>query len=208
MKLLPKVNTPQVLGIFDITQQENLTFFNFNIMENWLYASGGILLKVIISLIAIFSIIILITRISGLRTFAKMSSFDFASTIAIGSILASIVLNTGQSLLKGAIALAGIVAFQSFFSLMVRRSDTFKNLFTNDPVLLMDKGKILYENLKKTNVGEGDLIAKLREANVIHFSEVLAVVLESTGDMSVLHTSENKELMPKILEGVKGAPKA
>lgn len=175
-------------------------------MENWLYANGSILLKVIGSLLAIFSIIILITRISGLRTFAKMSSFDFASTIAIGSILAAVVMNTNQSLLKGTVALAGIVAFQSFFAFLVRRSDAFKNICTNDPVLLMDKGKILYENLAKTNVGEGDLIAKLREANVIHFSEVLAVVLESTGDMSVLHTSENKELMPKILDGVKGIP--
>lgn len=177
-------------------------------MENWLYANGSILLKVIGSLLAIFSIIILITRISGLRTFAKMSSFDFASTIAIGSILATVVLSTGQSLLKGAIALAGIVAFQSFFAFMVRRSNAFKKLCTNDPILLMDKGKILYENLARTNVGEGDLIAKLREANVIDFSEVLAVVLESTGDMSVLHTSENKELMPKILEGVKGVPES
>ncbi len=177
-------------------------------MENWLYANGSILLKVIGSLLAIFSVIILITRISGLRTFAKMSSFDFASTIAIGSVLATVVMNTNQSLLKGAVALAGIVAFQSFFAFMVRRSDTFKNICTNDPILLMDKGKILYENLARTNVAEGDLIAKLREANVIDFSEVLAVVLESTGDMSVLHTSENKELMPKILEGVKGRPES
>ena len=175
-------------------------------MENWLYANGGLLIKVLFSVLVIFSVIIVITRISGLRTFAKMSSFDFASTIAIGSILASVVLNTGQSLLKGSIALAAIVAFQSLFALLVRRSKAFKKTCTNDPVMLMHKGTILYENLKKTNVGEGDLIAKLREANVLDFSEVLAVVLESTGDMSVLHTSENKELMPKILYGVTGFP--
>ena len=172
-------------------------------MENWVFASAPILVKVILSVLVIFTIIIVITRISGLRTFAKMSSFDFASTIAIGSILASVVMNNGQSLLKGAIALGGIVAFQSFFALMVRRSSAFKKACTNDPVLLMNEGKILYDNLKKTNVGEDDLIAKLREANVIDFSEVLAVVLESTGDMSVLHTSEGKKLMPKILQGVK-----
>ena len=67
-------------------------------------------------MIAIFTIIIVITRISGLRTFAKMSSFDFASTIAIGSILASVVMNTDQSLLKGGVALAGIVLFQTLFA--------------------------------------------------------------------------------------------
>ena len=59
-------------------------------METWTFASLSILLKVIVSLVVIFGIIILITRVSGLRTFAKMSSFDFASTIAIGSILATV----------------------------------------------------------------------------------------------------------------------
>ena len=70
----------------------------------------------------------------------------------------------------------------------------------------MIDGVILHENLIKTNVGEDALIAKLRNANVINFSEVLAVVLETTGDMSVLHTAEDKILMGKILQGVEGLP--
>tara|TARA_R110002051_G_scaffold4831_2_gene26674 strand:+ start:4169 stop:4591 length:423 start_codon:yes stop_codon:yes gene_type:complete len=135
-----------------------------------------------------------------------MSSFDFASTIAIGSILASVVLNTNQSLLKGSIALGGIVLFQTFFSYVTRKSKKLDSLFTNSPVMLMYEGKILYENLDKTNVGEDDLIAKLREANALKFSEVRAVILESTGDMSVLHSSETTELDAKVLQGVKGIP--
>lgn len=172
-------------------------------MENWLYAEFAILLKVIISLLVIFTVIIIITRVSGLRTFAKMSSFDFASTIAIGSILASVIMGNNQSLLKGSIALAGIVLFQTAFSLFVRKSNFFKNLATNNPLLLMRNGEILYENLDKANVGEGDLIAKLREANVLDFSKVHAVILESTGDMSVLHGDENVELNSRLLMGVR-----
>ncbi|AEE20312.1 uncharacterized protein DUF421 [Dokdonia sp. Hel_I_63] len=172
-------------------------------MENWMTASMPILGKVLISIIAIFTVMIIITRISGLRTFAKMSSFDFASTIAVGSVLASIILNPDQSLLKGGIALAGIIAFQTLFALLVRKSTFFKNLATNDPLLLMKDGKILYKNLEKSNVGEGDLIAKLREANVLDYSEVRAVVLESTGDMSVLHDDGDNKLNDQLLEGVR-----
>ncbi len=172
-------------------------------MENWIYATLPILGKVIISVLAIFTAIIVITRISGLRTFAKMSSFDFASTIAIGSILAAIVLNTGQSIFKGMLSLAAIILFQSIFSRLVRKSDFFKNLATNKPMLLMLDGEILYKNLHNVNVGEDDLIAKLREANVLDFDQVKAVVLESTGDMSVLHTDSDTELQDKILSGVR-----
>lgn len=172
-------------------------------MENWLYPSFTILAKVLISIIAIFTIIIVITRISGLRTFAKMSSFDFASTIAVGSILATIVLNPGQSILKGSVALAGIIFFQSLFSYGKRNWDWFNNLFTNKPMLLMRDGNFIDENLRKTNVGKNDVYAKLREANVKNRNEIYAVILESTGDISVIH-SEGKEgtLSEEILTGV------
>ncbi|GGG44119.1 hypothetical protein GCM10011532_30240 [Christiangramia forsetii] len=132
-----------------------------------------------------------------------MSSFDFASTIAVGSVLASVVLSTDHSLFKGAVALAGIIGFQSIFSLLVRKSNMFKRMATNNPLLLMQNGEILYANLKSANVGEGDLIAKLREANVLDYSEVKAVILESTGDMSVLHGDGEKSLHPDLLMGVR-----
>lgn len=172
-------------------------------MENWLTTSLPIIAKVLVTVLAIFSIIILITRISGLRTFAKMSSFDFASTIAIGSIIAATILNPDQSILKGAIALAGIVLFQTSFTYMVRKIPAFEKLVTNKPLLIMKDGKILQDNLHRSNMSEEDLIAKLREANVLNFNQVLAVILETTGDVSVLHTNSNEDLMDDLLRGVR-----
>lgn len=171
-------------------------------MENWLIAEIDILIKVGISILLIFSITIILTRIFGLRTFAKMSSFDFASTIAIGSILANVVMNTNQSILKAGIALTLIIAFQILFSVFTKKSNIFQKLFTNKPQLLMWQGNVLYENLKRTNVGLDDLMAKLREANVHSLSEVSAVILESTGDISVLHTTDEKKIEDIILTNV------
>lgn len=172
-------------------------------MENWIYASLPIISKVLVSLVAIFVVMILIVRISGLRTFAKMSSIDFASTIAVGSVLAAVIMNSGQSILKGAIALAGIIGFQTLFSFLVRKYNVIKKIATNDPLMLMRDGQILYDNLKSANVDIGSLMAKLREANVLDYSEVKAVILESTGDMSVLHGDSDKDIHPDILMGVR-----
>lgn len=160
------------------------------------------ILWLILSVLGIFTIIIIITRIFGLRTFAKMSSFDFASTIAVGSVLASIILNNDYSLLKGGIVLTSIIGFQTLFSFLVRKNDFFKKLFTNKPQIIMWNGKILYDRLKRCNVGEDDLIAKLREANVHDYDEVKAVIFESTGDVSVLHNNEDKNLAPRMLNDV------
>ncbi|MHA7943993.1 DUF421 domain-containing protein [Formosa sp. 3Alg 14/1] len=157
----------------------------------------------ILSVFGIFTIIIVLTRVFGLRTFAKMSSFDFASTVAIGSVLASIILNSNYSIVKGGIALATIIGFQTVFAFLVRKSEFFRKIFTNKPQIIMWNGKILHEKLKSCNVSEDNLIAKLREANVHDFDEVKAVIFESTGDISVIHNSEKKGVDYRILNDVK-----
>jgi len=166
----------------------------------WLTPDLSTATIIIISVFTIFSVLIIIVRIAGLRTFAKMTSFDFATTIAIGSILATICIDPKSSIGNGAVALAAIVLFQVLFALIQRKSEAFRKTATNDPILLMSNGKILEDNLAKTNLHVSELIAKLREANVLRFEDVRAVVLESTGDVSVLHSNDGTNLEPRLLD--------
>ncbi|MGY5351057.1 DUF421 domain-containing protein [Wenyingzhuangia sp. IMCC45533] len=163
--------------------------------------------SVILSVIGIFTAMMMVTKIFGLRTFAKMSSFDFASTIAVGTILASIVLNKDQNISKGILALICVIGFQTLFSFLVRKSSTFKKVFTNKPQMLMKDGEIFYDTLKKCNVSKSDLMAKLREANVHKISEVQAVIFENTGDISVLHSADKNSIDAVILEDVSDSVK-
>ena len=172
-------------------------------MENWLYANQTIIIKSSVSVVAIFVIILIYSRIFGLRTFAKMTSIDFATTIAMGSIFADVIGSTDYSILKGGVALFLIILLQTLYSFFIRKSSTFQNVATNTPILLMRDGTVLHQNLSKANVSISDVYAKLREANVIEFSEVRAVVFEVTGDISVLHTRGDEPLAEELLEGVK-----
>lgn len=132
-----------------------------------------------------------------------MSSFDFASTIAVGSIIASTLLSSTVSLIEGATGLLVVYSLQALVAYL-RRFKPFRTLVDNKPLLLMDGKKILHENLKKALVTEDDLRAKLREANVIELSEIRAVVFETTGDIAVLHTTnEDKSIENWLLKGVK-----
>ena len=74
---------------------------------------------------------------------------------------------------------------------------------TNSPILLMENGTILSGNLKKALVSQADLMGKLREANVLQLSEVKAVIFETTGDISVLHTDKELDVDSIIMEDVK-----
>ncbi len=173
-------------------------------MKDWIFTSSDIILPTIVSASLIYALIILYTRIFGLRSFSKMSSFDFAMTIAVGSLLASTAVSKGTTVLQGGVALFSLFFLQTAIAYLRRKAQWFNQAVDNQPLLLMHGEHILHDNLKKAHLSESDLRAKLREANVLNYKQVKAVVFETTGDVSVLHSDqENVLLDTDILQGVK-----
>lgn len=132
--------------------------------------------------------IIIMVNVVGLRAFSKMTSFDFVTTVAFGSLLATAAtMSEWPAFVQTICAIGALFFLQYLISRFRKSSDSFESFISNSPLLLMKDGEIIQDALKKGRVSRDDLVAKLREANVMHFSEVRAVVLESTGDISVLH---------------------
>lgn len=170
-------------------------------MKDWFNFSWGDSLAILITATVIYLAVILLTRICGKRSFSKMSSFDFAMTVAIGSIIATTVLSESVSMSNGLVGLLGVYLLQISVS-YARRMSWVAKMVDNPPLLLMDGQVILHDNLRKARVTEDDLRSKLREANVIALSEIKAVVFEATGDVSVLHTSDDTPLDDWLLKEV------
>ncbi|MGB3736594.1 MAG: YetF domain-containing protein [Ilumatobacter sp.] len=152
---------------------------------DWIWTSWEQAGLIILSSVLMVAIMIAIIRIAGLRSLSKMSSFDFAVTVAIGSILAGTV-STSTPVANGAVAIAALLAVQAAIALL-RRFASFGGVVDNTPVLLMRDGEFVPSALSSCRVTRDDVVAKLREANVLQLSEVRAVILETTGDISVLH---------------------
>ena len=171
---------------------------------DWLAMQWSDALRILVSTVGVYAAVILFIRLNGLRSLSKMSSFDFAVTVAIGSAVASTVLSASVSLAEGVVGLAALILCQRLLS-RARASAGASALVDNTPVVLMVGTRMLDDALERTRVTREDVLGKLREANVIDLAEVHAVVLEATGDISVLHGSDGKRLDPRLLEGVSGA---
>lgn len=171
---------------------------------DWIYDSSDKLIETFFMVIILFFIVIAITRVIGLRSFAKFTTFDFAFTVAVGSIVAAI-LTSSTSVVQGSFAIFCLLALTAIVAYIQRHYDVVDKLISNKPLLLMDGETILEENMEAAYVSKEQLIAKLREANVLKMNQVKAVVLETTGDISVLHTSEGEDcdLEEALLLGVK-----
>jgi uncharacterized membrane protein YcaP (DUF421 family) len=171
-------------------------------MEKWFEASTTSLIAIVLTAMGIYFATIIFTRLAGKRSFSKMSSFDFAMTVAIGSIIATTVLSKSVSLLQGIIGLAAVYILQVLVAIL-RKLEIVQKLIDNKPLLLMDGEEILQENLKKARITESDLRSKLREANVLEHSQVRAVIFESTGDIAVLHSKDEQvKVEDWLLKGV------
>lgn len=146
----------------------------------------------------------MLIRVNGLTTLSKMTNFDFVTTVAFGSLLAG----AGQAsdwtaFLQTLAAMLGLILAQAATSILRRRSDVAAGVIGNQPCIIMRDGEFDEAALKANDVRREDMIAKLREANVLQMSEVRAAILETTGDVSVLHGSASIDEV--LLEDVRGA---
>ncbi|MEQ8208768.1 MAG: DUF421 domain-containing protein [Lacipirellulaceae bacterium] len=161
---------------------------------------------VALSTVVAYAVIILLTRIFGLRSFAKMSATDFATTVAIGSLLGATISSPQPSLVTGLCSLACVYLVHGALSYLRQATNWCAKATDNEPLLLMRGSEIIEQNLRVANVTREDLFAKLREANACNYEQIRAVVLETTGDVSVLHaTDESVELHEDFLRGVRSS---
>lgn len=172
----------------------------------WITTTGTAAFMVVLTTVGVYATLLLFTRVAGLRSFSKLSSFDFAITVAIGSVVATVILSENPPLVQGIAGLATLFAIQSIVSTLRNRSGRVRQAVDNAPLLLMAGEEVLPENLREAQITRDDLRAKLREANVLHPGQIRAVVMESTGDVSVLHApADGPDLDPDVLRHVRGA---
>ncbi len=172
--------------------------------KDWFVAPARDYLFVALSFIGIYASIVVLTRLTGLRSFSKMSAPDFAMTVAVGSLFAGSISNASPPLPLAAFALLCLFVGQWGFAALRRQSRRASDWIDNSPVLLMDGSHFLEANMEATNITRADIVAKLREANVLRLDQVRAVVFETTGDISVLHASSSEsDLDSELLDGVR-----
>lgn len=170
--------------------------------QEWLLTSWTEVGLVLLSAPIVYGALILLTRVNGLRSFAKMSAFDFATTVAVGTLLSSTIATGSPPLLQALTAFGVLFAMQYAVARLRLRSSGFRDAVDNAPLLLMRDGEMLPDNMASARITEVDLRSRLRAANVLGLSDVRAVVLETTGDVSVLRGEG--PLDERLLEGVRG----
>jgi uncharacterized membrane protein YcaP (DUF421 family) len=138
-----------------------------------------------IGVMAYISIVFLL-RISGKRTLSKMNAFDFIVTVALGSLLAAVMINPNVALLDGVLAFAILIFLQYIITYLSYRSKKITRLIKSDPRLLFYKGQFLKDGMLKERFTEEEVLAAIRNKGIGNIEDVEAVVLETDGSLSII----------------------
>jgi uncharacterized membrane protein YcaP (DUF421 family) len=142
--------------------------------------------ELFLRLVIAFITLIALTRIMGRKEISQMTFFNFVSAISIGTLGASLAIDSSISITNGLISLVAWSAFTVATGFLDLKSPKFRYAIEGQPVILIKKGKIMDEALRKVRLDLDALNTLLRKKNIFAVSDVDYAIFETDGTLSVM----------------------
>lgn len=155
---------------------------NINYEELWI-----VIYRSFLSLATLF----LVTKMLGKKQVSQLSLFDYVIGISIGNFAAEMTINLESQTMNGILAvfIFGIVAY--VVSILTMKSIFLRRFFMSTPTILIEKGQIIKDGLKKVKFDINDLLQQCRINGYFDVNDIEYAIMEANGTISIL-PKENK----------------
>ncbi len=137
---------------------------------------------------AAYAVMVIMLRVSGKRTLAKLNAFDLVVTVALGSVLATIALSKEISLADGAAAIAVLIAAQWAVSWTSVHTPLAQRMVRAEATVVFNHGHFDDRALARMRLTHGEICQAIRSSGCGDLEPIAAVVLETDGSLSVVTT--------------------
>ena len=135
--------------------------------------------------IILYLTMIVVIRIMGKRQIGQMEPSEFVVTMMVANLATIPIQNEGLPLYGGLIPMLTVLGMELVLSGAMLRSIRLRKLLCGKPVILIENGRILQQNLRATRVTLDELSGHLREKDVLDIRAVQYAILETNGNLSV-----------------------
>ena len=135
--------------------------------------------------IVLYLALILSVRLMGKRQIGQMEASEFVVTMLVANLAAIPMQDGAIPLYSGLVPILTVLGAELVLSGLILRSVLLRRFFCGKPVILIDNGKVLTENLRRTRVTLDELTGHLREKDVLDITTVQYAILETDGNLSV-----------------------
>lgn len=129
--------------------------------------------------------LIAVVRLMGKRQVGELEPTEFVVALLIADLAAIPMQDGALPLLTGLIPILTVLGLELLLSVLSFRSIRLRLLLCGKPVILIDNGKILQNNLRRTRITLDELMGQLREKNILKVQDVQFAILETNGCLSV-----------------------
>ena len=135
--------------------------------------------------IVLYATLILAIRLMGKRQISQMEPSEFVVAMLVADLAAVPMQNNSIPLVNGLAPMLAVMGLELILSHLSMKSIRLRKILCGKPVILIDNGKIIQENLSRTQVTLDELSGHLREKGVLDIQTVQFAILETNGNLSV-----------------------
>ena len=133
----------------------------------------------------LYLVLILSIRLMGKRQIGQMEASEFVVTMLVANLASIPMQDGGIPLFSGVVPILTVLGLELALSGLIMRSLLVRRILCGKPVILIENGKILQDNLRQTRVTLDELMGHLREKDVLDLQTVQYAILETNGNLSV-----------------------
>ena len=134
----------------------------------------------------IYFVLLIFTRAMGKKQMSQLTFFDYIVGITIGGIASSASVDKNVTIIDGIISIAIWSLLTISISKIVLKNIKLRLIIDSEPLLIIDKGSVIYKNMKKAKYNINDLLMQLRNKDIFNITDVEMAILEPDGKLSVL----------------------
>ena len=145
----------------------------------------------------LYLVLILSVRMMGKRQIGQMEASEFVVTMLVANLASIPMQDAAIPLYSGLLPILVVLGMELSLSGLILRSVWVRKFFCGKPVILIDNGRILLENLRRTRVTLDELMGHLRSKDVLDVQTVQFAILETDGSLSVFPYSAERPATAK-----------
>lgn len=136
---------------------------------------------------SIYLILLLIFRVSGKRTLAQITTFDFILLLIVGEATQQGLLGNDFSVTNAILVVSTLIGLDVVLSEVKERFPRFSRATESLPVIVVQDGRLIEDRMRLARIDESDILSAGRERlGLERIDQIKYAVLEQSGNISVI----------------------
>ena len=149
--------------------------------------------------IVLYILVLIVMRLMGKREIGQLQPFELAIAIMIADLASIPMTEIGIPIYYGIVPILGLLMMHMFISFLNMKSIKAREILCGRPSILIYRGKIIEQELKKQRFTINELEERLRGNDVFNIGDVEYAILETSGQVTVIQKPEKRNVTPEDL---------